>query len=378
VPDQKLPKSLQWNIGIQHVFHEDYTVEVRYLGTRGLNLPIQQRINSADTVTPSNALPMYLTAPSQAELHSLPNTLGALTNAYNNGAFFLPQYLDAGFQSIITAFMPMGASTYHGLAMQLTRRFRNGLQFIGSYTLSHNIDNSTAEVFSTFTNPRRSQDFQNLNAERASSALDHRNRFTMTAIYDLPFFKNGSWFMKNIVGNWEIAPIVTYETGTLVTPQSSIDSNLNADSAGDRSYLNPAGTVNVGSAATALKNSNGDVVAYLANNPSARYIQTPKGALPNAGRQTEHLMPINNLDLSLLKRFDLPKEGWQVEFAGRFSNFFNHAQYTGTYLNDVLSVGYTSTSVHNFLNPASTLFYNPDYVFSSNPRVIQFSAKFIF
>jgi len=33
LPDQKLPYSIQWNVGVQHVFHNDYTLETRYLGT---------------------------------------------------------------------------------------------------------------------------------------------------------------------------------------------------------------------------------------------------------------------------------------------------------------------------------------------------------
>lgn len=379
IPDQKLPKSLQWNIGIQRVIKEDYTVEVRYLGTRGLNLPIQDRLNVGSVVTPQNALPVYLSAPSQGTLDSLTNSLPALTAAYNAGGRFLPQYANAGFNSAyIVGFMPMGASTYHGMAAQVTRRLHNGLQFTGSYTFSHNIDNSTAEVFSTYTNPRRVQDFQNLNAERSSSALDHRQRFTMATVYDLPFFKGKNWLLRNIVGNWEAAPIFTYETGSLVTPQSAIDANLNGDAAGDRTVLNPAGQSNVGSATTALKNSSGAVVAYLAVNPNARYIQAQKGVLPTAGRQTEHLRPIDNIDFSLLKRFNVFKERYKLELGGRFYNFLNHPQYTGSRINDVQSIGYTGTDVYNFLNPAKANFYQPDKVFTSNPRSIQVSAKFIF
>ncbi len=380
IPDQKLPKSIQWNLGVQHVFHNDYTLEVRYLGTRGLQLPIQDRINVRAIVTPDHTLPMYVTAPSQSQLDGLTLTQSALTTAYGGNGYgrFLPQYLNAGFQTNIVGFMPMGASTYHGLAAQLTRRFAEGLYFTAAYTFSHNIDNSTAEVFSTYTTPRRGLDFQNLNADRSSSALDHRNRFTMATVYDLPYFKDGNWLMKNIVGNWEMAPVFTYETGTLVTIQSSIDSNLNGDSAGDRAYVNPAGTANIGTTATALKNSAGQVVAFLAVNPNARYIQTPKGVYPNAGRNTAHLHPINNFDFSLLKRFNVHGEHQKVEFGARFYNFLNHPQYTGSRINDVASVGYTGTQVHNFLNPASTTFYQPDLVFSSNPRYIQFSAKFIF
>jgi outer membrane receptor protein involved in Fe transport len=374
VPDQKLPKSLQWNIGIQRVVHEDYTVELRYLGTRGLNLPIQDRLDIQDEVTPQYNLPVYLSAPSQGTLDGLTNTLSSIKAR----GHFLPQYADAGFQSNIVAYMPMGASTYHGLAAQVTRRFHNGLQFVGAYTFSHNIDNSTAEVFSTYTTPRRGQDFQNLNGDRSSSALDHRNRFTMATVYDMPFFKNSNWLLKNIVGNWEFAPIYTYETGTLYTIQSGIDSNLNGDSAGDRTWINASGTGNIGSSMTALTNSAGATVAYLVNNPQARYVQAPSGVLTTGGRNTAHLRPIDNVDFSLLKRFNVFKENKKLEFGARFYNFLNHPQYTGSHINDVASVGYTGGAVHDFLIPGTAGFYDPTQVFSSNPRSIQLSGKFIF
>jgi hypothetical protein len=310
-------------------------------------------------------------------LNSLVSNLTKLSSAYNSGGFILPQYRNAGFESLITGFMPQGNSTYHGLATQVNRRFHNGMQFIGSYTWSHNIDDSTAEVFTTVTTPRRAQDAQNLRAERADSALDHRQRLTFAMVYDVPFFKRGSWFMKNVVGNWEIAPIVTYQTGTWATVQSAADANLNADTAGDRAVINPAGTAAVGSGVTSLTNSQGDVVAYLANNPNARYIQAQPGLLANGARNTEHLNPTDNIDLSILKRVNLT-ERFKLELAGRFVNFLNHPQYIGDRLSDVLSKGYTGAQVRNFLNPADTSFYRPDLVFSSNPRATTISAKIIF
>ena len=45
MPNQKRPKSINGTIGIQHVFQENYTVEVRYMGTRGLYLPVQDQLN---------------------------------------------------------------------------------------------------------------------------------------------------------------------------------------------------------------------------------------------------------------------------------------------------------------------------------------------
>ena len=39
------PESLQWNIGVQHVFRGNYTFESRYLGTRGIHLPVQDQLD---------------------------------------------------------------------------------------------------------------------------------------------------------------------------------------------------------------------------------------------------------------------------------------------------------------------------------------------
>ena len=40
-----LPYAINWNFGVTHVFHNDYTLEVRYLGTKGVHLPVQEQIN---------------------------------------------------------------------------------------------------------------------------------------------------------------------------------------------------------------------------------------------------------------------------------------------------------------------------------------------
>ncbi len=373
IPNQQLPKVLNWSFGFQHVFARDYTFEARYLGTHGTNLPVQERINVQAPVTASNTLPTYINTPTQAQLDSLPLTLGALRSA----SHFIPGYLNAGFMTNITSYKPIGSSIYHGLAVNLNRRFTSGLQGIASYTWSHNIDNSTAEVFSTVTTPRRPQEFQNLQAERSSSALDHRQRASLAIVYDFQVFRNRNWFMKNLVANWEFAPIYTFQTGTLATVQSQQDSNLNQDSFTDRAVLNPSGIEGVGTGVTALKNSAGQTVAYQAINPNAQYIQAGIGVYPNAGRNTLQLRPIDNLDFTVVKRFSF-SDRYKLEFQGQFSNTLNHPQYTGGYINDVRPLGFTGNTVRSFLNPANSTFNQPDQAFSSNPRVITVVAKFTF
>ena len=378
VPNQVRPESLQWNIGIQHVFHDNYTFESRYLGTRGIHLPVQAQLNRIPVVNGSNALPFYTAAPSQATLDGLTTSLNKLTAQYNAKGDIDPAYLAAGFTGIITSYQPWGNSTYHGWANQLTRRFSNGLQFMAAYTFSHNIDDSTAEVFSTYTTPRRPQDIRNLRADRASSALDHRHRFTYEVLYDAPWFKSSkNWLMKNVVGNWEFAPIYTYQTGNWFTVQSGLDSNLNGDSGGDRAFVNAGGNPLIGSGTTALKNSSGDTVAFLINNPAAGYVTTPKGALSTAGRNTERMNPTNNFDATFAKAVSF-KENYKFQFSARFFNLLNHPEYVGGNISDVAPIGFTSTQVHNYTIPSTAVFHQASQVFSSNPRGITLSAKIIF
>ncbi|MBV8553396.1 MAG: TonB-dependent receptor, partial [Acidobacteriaceae bacterium] len=392
IPNQQRPEAYNWNFGIQHEFAGNYVFESRYVGTRGLFLPIQIQLNRQPTVNASNALPVYFTAPSQATLNSLSSTLAGLQTAFDNGGFLVPAYANAGFGGLITAFMPQGNSSYNGWSNQLSRRFSNGLQFQGSYTWAHSIDDSTDALAATVLAPRRPQDSQNLRPERASSLLDYRNRIVLQVLYDVPFFKSSSsWWLKNIVGNWEIAPVYTYQSGQHVTTQSAVDSNLNADSAPDRVFINPAGNRNLGTTATPLTNSAGATVAYLAANPNAMFVVGPKGTLPDAGRSLLNLNPIDDIDLTLLKRFAIT-ERFKLEFSARFWNIFNHPQYTGGYINDVGAFsapgstaggGYGPTSslgilARTAIEPGSSIFQQWSQAFGSNPRQMQLALKLIF
>jgi len=387
IPDQKLPYAINWNIGIQHVFARNYTLDVRYVGTHGVHLPVQVQLDRAGIVTPSNSLPTFLTMPSQSTLDSLTNTLdgpGGLQEQYSATATpyvsggLNPAYYAAGFQNAITSYQPIGSSYYHALDVQLDRRFARGLTFRAAYTWSHNIDNSTAEVFSTVLTPRRPEYYDDLSLEKADSALDHRQRGTLALVYDVPFFSHSTnYFMKNIVGNWEVAPIYTYQTPEYYTVQSGLDSNLNGDTAPDRTVINPAGAANVGSGVTALTNSQGYTVGYLADNPDARYIVAGKGVFPTSGRNTFPGRPIDNIDLTAIKRFSFG-ERMKLELQAQLLNALNHPQFIAGFLNDVAPIGYTSTAVRNTIIPSSSNFGNFENAFSSNPRTVQFAAKLSF
>ena len=92
-PDVKVPYSINWNFGVQHSFAKDFTAEIRYVGTRGVHLDVQNRINRRSLVTPQAFLPTFLQQPSQAELDGLTTTLAGLKAPGS----FIPEFDNAGF-----------------------------------------------------------------------------------------------------------------------------------------------------------------------------------------------------------------------------------------------------------------------------------------
>ncbi len=429
LPDQvKYPYAESWNLGIQHVFKSNYTLEVRYVGSRGIDLNVQNRLNFVPGITSATAVPTYIQAPTQSALNALPNAWarcdpgslitqnglqvcqglnlysipvgdpnytgcgpcgdepGTLALGYNDigvppGGGYDPNWLNAGFSNAVTAYEPWGASTYHGLATQLNRRFSNGLQFQVAYTYSHTIDNSTADFHSEDLSPRRPQDFRNLGAERADSILDHAHRLTIATIYDAPWFKtSSSWLKRNVLGNYEIAPVYIYESGQWGTSQSALDANLNYDAAGDRVIENRAGVKGTGSDVVGLVATAGpqvgNIVAYQAVNPNAQYISAQFGTIATSGRNDQQTPPIDNIDMTVAKHIAI-NERLRVDFLAQAFNVFNHPQWVTGSLNNVNSIG-DAGAAQNYFIPTANNFNNAKLNFASNARTMQLALKFDF
>jgi hypothetical protein len=384
-PDQTRPYSINYTASVQRSLGHDYTVEARYIGTKGVHLYVQDQMNRISAVSPTYGLPTFFSAPSAAQLAPLTLTLAqiranllATTNYPASPSNAWGQY---GFTSTITSYQPMGNSKYNGLALQLTKRYSKGFSYMTNFTWSHALDDSTATVFSTVLTPRRGQDFGNLRNDWSSSSLDRRFRYTLTPTYDWKPFQKNNWMMKNIVGNWNFSGTYTYQSPAYTTVQSGIDSNLNNDSAGDRSIVNPAGNSNVSSGVVGIDKNGASttastaIVAYVAQNPSARYVQAGLGAFANSGRNTFAMHPINNIDLQIMKRLNVT-ERMRVEIGAQFTNLFNHPQWTGDLLNDVYPNQFNNT--RSFLLTGNSQFGRFDQFFTSNPRLTTIVGRFIF
>jgi hypothetical protein len=166
--------------------------------------------------------------------------------------------------------------------------------------------------------------------------------------------------------------------------QSGVDSNLNGDTVGDRAIVNPNGIANVGSDVRPIDRNGNElaagsagIVAYVAKNPNARYITAGQAAFANGGRDTFPLDPINNIDFSLRKRFNIGEQKL-LEFAGQAFNLFNHPQFTGGYTNDVAPLNTSTPGLNNFLIPSQPLFGQYQQYLNSNSRQIQVVGRFTF
>ncbi len=347
IPNHVSPKVISWTLGVQHELFRNSSLEVRYVGTRSLELPVQQRLNSAsafDPNVPGGGIAPLPTFISPSDVPAVVVSPASTLQSFDN---FNPLPLSGdGFLGSVTTFPPIGSGTYHAGSVDFIHRFARGIYLRANYTFSKNIDNATNELFSSRVNPRRAQDGFDFAAERGLSALDIRNKFALSFLYEIPNVRTEHAFVKALAHGWEWGGTYLAESGQPVTPLSGVDSNANGDSAGDRTIINPAGvgltgsTVNfvcnagaggatgvVTDPATCGTGDDSNIVGYVAADPTARFIQAGVGARANAGRDTVSTPGLNIWNMSVLKDTKL-SERFSLQFRAETYNTFNHRNFS--------------------------------------------------
>ena len=100
-----------------------------------------------------------------------------------------------------------GSSVYHGFSANLRKRFGNHYEFLGSYTWSHAIDDST-DLQATLT----PQDSYYPALERSNSLFDQRHRFVFSGMYQSGKL-SGDSFASKFLSDWTFAPIIEVGSG---------------------------------------------------------------------------------------------------------------------------------------------------------------------
>jgi outer membrane receptor protein involved in Fe transport len=402
IDDTVMPKILTWSLGVQHEVARNTTVEVRYLGTRGLELPVQFRRNHISAFDAGIApLPTFFKKSDVPTSWTASTPTDTPFNAFDSNIYdkapCTTGTLVCPFNGNITADPPLGSSIYHAGSVSFTQRARHGLTFNANYTYAHTIDNSTNEFFTSLLNPRRAQDTNRINEDRGSSDLDVRHKFALSLTYQVPDVKSDNRFVKTLVNGFQIGSIFLAQTGQPITLQSGgVDSNGNGDSAGDRASVNPlasgvggsdvfavcelaGGTIGLSSAGVAAGGScPGAAIGYTPVIYSAKYIITGPGARANLGRNSFTSPGFGVLNLSVGKKFHFSESKYLLAKADIF-NVLNHPNYALSNGNVFSAVGVTTaTTTPGYAIPGDPNFLNAPGLFSGGFRSMTLGLKFVF
>ncbi|MGH9761002.1 MAG: TonB-dependent receptor, partial [Blastocatellia bacterium] len=257
-----------WNLNVQRELTKSLAVMAGYFGSKGSHLILRNNLNQpVDGIRPYPAL-----SPTSGILPGTP--LGNITQA--DGA---------------------GNSSYNALWVTATQRLARGLQFNASYTWSKSLDYNS---FST--QGITVQDSYNLRGDRGLSDFDARNRFVLSAIYELPF-RGNRW-----VQGWQVAAIIQSQSGN---PVNIVTTNS---------------TVN-GVAGTLRPDVTGPI--DIIGSPD-RWFDTsvfvPVAGFGNLGRNVVIGPGFNNTDFSIIENTRL-NERIKAQFRAEFFDLFNHANF---------------------------------------------------
>jgi hypothetical protein len=367
IPDQKIPYTMQWNANLEQTIFNRFILSVGYLGVRAVHLPVQDVLNRTARVTESQNLPLFYRQPTQAQLNALPTTLNQLQQIENNPLD------DAGFSNPIFTVRPDGNSWYHGLLVQGTQRFSGGFQLKADYTWSHLID----DLGGPNLVGNGALNWANWRTGRHTSIYDRRHVASLTALWDLGAVGADSFnWVRDILANMTLAGTFNYQSPARIPLTSGMDASLGGGFAPSGVFTNPNGAAGAGSGVSPLRNSGGQVVGYLANNPNAQFVQAGVGSFPTGGEAVfPNMRPINNINVAVYKKFGV-RDRFNFEIHGQAYNILNHAQYVPGSIN---SIGFGAQGSNwNFLVPSARTFGDPTQAFSSNPRSLQVGLRVTF
>jgi hypothetical protein len=278
----RTPYTQNWQAGIQHQISKNWVLEVDYMASKGVHLPI--------------ALPENQLFPSQFSL-----------NAQQSLRPY-PQYLN------VTALLNEGNSNYQSLQAKLEHRFADGLVISAAYTFSKTLVDVDGPARTDFVGI---QNVYNLAAEKGISGTDVPQRFVTSYVWQIPVGRGGKYFTgvpiaKDVISGWSLAGITEFQVGL---PVSVTQTN---QLGGFTSVQRPNQVSNP------LSGSGIGTVAEWFN--TAAFVAAPALTLGNAARFPFHGPGLENWDSSLMRNFVI-RERTKLQLRGEFYNLFNHTNF---------------------------------------------------
>jgi hypothetical protein len=430
-PSTRFPKTNQWGVSLQREIGRGFVFEANYIGRRAVGLFGAYDVNQVNifaqdarcagqtflaafnlmrtggnsclgnllfTGDPNNnagSTSFRSTFSSELNQGSVASAAQLMSQRVVGGARqivtngFVPSFFQpfSQFTGSLNVIDSNDYSTYKGLELQVSRRASRGLLMQFSYTWAKSLD--TRSFDPAFTVVARTTSATNASPSAQNTPFDNRNRnlnygrsdfdrrhvFQGYMVYDLPFGRNRQ-FLKNahgivnqIVGGWDLAGSVIWESGRAFTVYGGAFTVSNA-------VLSPANcsgcTANMGN--VLLDPTAGTTFIFT---PAQRALFTTPapGELGNTPRNFFTGPPFFNLDLTVRKRFYF-SEKRNLEFRVDVNNLTNTPSFefpvSGSSGIGLQSPGFTGSASVN-----STFGRIRDSV-NSNSRHIQLGLKFNF
>ena len=209
-----------------------------------------------------------------------------------------------------TAEPPTANSYYHALQMKYEKRFSKGLTFLGHYTWSKMIDDSSvASGNVTWLGGTTSQQNPlNRVSEKSLSAHDIPHRVVLSGAYQLPFGKGRKFgasanrWLDGFIGGWETSGFAIFQAGNPLQISQNAGQLQNGGTQRPNLIGDPSTS---GGMVTKLNNG------YFNN---AAFSQPAGDVFGSAPRYLGYRGPgIKTFDAALLKSFAV-KEGQRFEF----------------------------------------------------------------
>jgi hypothetical protein len=296
-PDLRTPTVESWSVKVEREISPGTSLSVGYLGSHGYH-----GLLSADANLPKPAI--CPTSPCPA--------------GYPAGAVYYPANAPLANNTVwnTTHWLSEGVSSYHGLAVEVNRRFGKGLQFRGAYTFAKALDDGDNMNTSVATNsPAFVANPLDPKGDYGRASFDIRHAAVINATYDLPFGQAKTGPLHRLLGNWQISGIQTLQSGLPFTPQLSYNPSNDGDT---RNPVRPSVNPNFSG-----KLILGDPNRYF--DPTA-FLQPLPGTYGNAGRNMLEGRHLYETDLSLAKKFTLAETA-ALQFRAEFFNLFNHTNF---------------------------------------------------
>ncbi|MEO6803759.1 MAG: TonB-dependent receptor [Granulicella sp.] len=331
------PYTHEYNLNFQLALAHNYLLELGYVGTRSVHVSGCAEFNQAQLASPQN--------PINGE------TMNTAANVVQRVPF---EGVGPGSLICQTSY----TANYNSLQTSITKRLSHGLQFLGSYTWSKALDQTSGSGNAdTFESGLITNDQNNPAQAYGLADYDRANRGVFNLVYQTPTVLRALRPARLLLANWQLSAIFVVQSGS---PLTISDSNAglvygNYENRAPAPISNPQ---------TSGSLSQRAATGYLDSSAFPDAPEAPNGSGPgdtDFGNSSVGFLRgpwQRNIDAALERSFPIADS---VNFRFR-AEFFN------------------LTNTPNFGNPDINLRFGSFGKISStsNPRIIQFAGKILF